>query len=523
MADRVYFSVRDIYFTELNNGYQITIFSDIPCHLFMRWSLVEPQIHKQAVLRRGIYMHTDVYLCFVGYHDNEQEEAGDTYLHTFYKVPWPCCETRFFHFWGTIGGSVSVSTTALFKKHSTAPAQLTILALGTSGHVLNIDDSYTACRNSWTGLPLYGVGHITIGQAKEGMIGYMIWRGGLFFDTTSVPKGGLISEAKIRFTKISGGVFSAINDPDQCLVIRDWPTHYYPPLQNHHFGALQIPVHDCGQVCRDGWAGVAFTEIDVPLNSFGLTQINPGGQTWYSMRGSHDINNIPDVGFIEHNRYDFFVTGPDLIEYLWLIIEYRCKAGYEPPPPPTIWQEPWGTFLTQNNPWVLISDPNPPVITFDNSIIKLDFTLTPHSGIIYNAPSDTIPLMSPSGQPLYLHTINTKVVSANPFDNIANMVLFRKDGYFLSLYLMIKGSTIGWGSGAYGFQSTPPNDNAWLYIGEGDHIIDMFDFFKRAAGDLGIDPNPEGWFVNLVEIAHADPVPVLPSYLENDLISLFYV
>lgn len=104
-------------------GYKIIVTTDVPCHLWMRWSLVEPEIHKIPILKRGVYIHADIRICFVVYTDNEQEEDGDTIIHTFIKEPWPTCETRYFIFWGTINGEPSPSTSGIFTKHRTAPEE----------------------------------------------------------------------------------------------------------------------------------------------------------------------------------------------------------------------------------------------------------------------------------------------------------------------------------------------------------------------------------------------------------------
>lgn len=98
-------------------GYKIEIWTKQPCHLFMRWSLKEPQEHIIPRTIRGLSLPTDKRFCFVAYHDNEQEEAGDTYNHTFIKEPWASCETRYFYFHGTMSGAASPSTSAIFSKH----------------------------------------------------------------------------------------------------------------------------------------------------------------------------------------------------------------------------------------------------------------------------------------------------------------------------------------------------------------------------------------------------------------------
>lgn len=102
-------------------GYIIILSTDAPCHLWMRWTTIEPKEHLIPVIRRGVAFRADKYFCFDVYEDNEQNEAGDTLVHTFTKEPWPYCETRYFYFHGEIDGIPSPSTTTIFKKHRLLP------------------------------------------------------------------------------------------------------------------------------------------------------------------------------------------------------------------------------------------------------------------------------------------------------------------------------------------------------------------------------------------------------------------
>lgn len=117
MATECYISVRDMQYSYYHDGFKIVATTDIPCHLYMRWTTVKPQKHIVPRFTRGIFMHEDIYLCFVAYLDNEQEEAGDTYIHTFIKRNWLICETRWFYFWGKVAGQTCVSTSGIFDLH----------------------------------------------------------------------------------------------------------------------------------------------------------------------------------------------------------------------------------------------------------------------------------------------------------------------------------------------------------------------------------------------------------------------
>ncbi|MBA7643922.1 hypothetical protein ES703_51656 [subsurface metagenome] len=114
---KCYISMRDVQAYQFELGVKLIVVTDIPCHLYMRWSFKPPWSHASVARRRGLAMHTDRYYCFTTYHDNEQEEAGDTLTHTFIKTPWPYCECRYFYFWGKVGDTVCISDTPCFQLH----------------------------------------------------------------------------------------------------------------------------------------------------------------------------------------------------------------------------------------------------------------------------------------------------------------------------------------------------------------------------------------------------------------------
>lgn len=116
-----HWALKDIVYQVTKDGVQIIVWTFQPCHLWFRWTLTEPEEHSIPVIQRGVAIHSDKRFCFVNYHDNEQQEGNDTYVHTFIKEPWAHCETRFFYFHGRISSERSPSTSAIFHYHRFAP------------------------------------------------------------------------------------------------------------------------------------------------------------------------------------------------------------------------------------------------------------------------------------------------------------------------------------------------------------------------------------------------------------------
>lgn len=506
-------SVRDVQYTEVVGGYHVIVTTDIPSHLFMRWTLTKPQIHSMPVLRRGLMMHADKYFCFTAYHDNEQEEAGDTLTHTFIKVPWPCCQTRYFYFWGSVAGVTSNSTTAFFTLHSTVEGLLTFDALGTCGYVYANENSYSAARDKWTGTVVTDSNLCTIGQAKEGVEGFYIWRGGLFFDTFSLPSSGAILDAKILFDVIHGGIFSAIHDPDQCLTIIHYPWGLDPPIQPHHYGYMGLLVQDHGHICKNDWLAAAPDIAKIQLNRHGLNRITRGGLTKFGMRGSHDINNIPDVGFIERNRFDFSSPRLDETGKLWLNITYSCK------PPQWAWYEPWGTTLTLNHNWIesgFLFGSHTSLVTCEMTI----FNDGQHAiNVYYDPPPTLLPLIDNQGRHLMLH-YSSPNASFHPTDGWLSYIFrTRNNGDEFILEPVIYRGTLWGPPGTY----EAAWDNAFAKdIAPVSGILDLTAFWSYGRTFAGKDPNPAGWYIHRLHITNEQFATAVVQTHTNDYLGLKY-
>lgn len=120
----LHFVVRNLTFTPSDFGVDVVCYTNNPCHLWMRWTDIEPQKHVHVREVRGAPAGTFIDQCFVAFHDLEQAEPGDTYIHTFHAQPWPTCQTRWLYFRGQVSTIDSPSASAIFQYHRTGP-QLT--------------------------------------------------------------------------------------------------------------------------------------------------------------------------------------------------------------------------------------------------------------------------------------------------------------------------------------------------------------------------------------------------------------
>lgn len=111
----------DIQQNQIDGGWSIEILTDVPCHLWLRYTNVTPVQHRKFILRRGIYADWDYRQCFVAYRDIEQEQDGDTANHIFTWLGWYHCLWQWFYFWGSISGAHSPSTSPIFGKHYAEP------------------------------------------------------------------------------------------------------------------------------------------------------------------------------------------------------------------------------------------------------------------------------------------------------------------------------------------------------------------------------------------------------------------
>jgi hypothetical protein len=87
-----------------------------------------------------------VYYCFVSWQSVEQQEAGDTLIHTFEVTPWVFCETKWFAFRGTVAGELSPSVSPIFHHHHPGPDPTRF-----EHYIINDDDEKAIFDRHWRG------------------------------------------------------------------------------------------------------------------------------------------------------------------------------------------------------------------------------------------------------------------------------------------------------------------------------------------------------------------------------------
>lgn len=99
-----------------HEAYHIQTLSDVPSHQWLRWTINPPWKHPRSRRFRGLEIFGDVYYCFTGHISIEQNEPGDTLIHTFDVAPWPRYEIRYFYMIGFINMERSPSHSPIFAR-----------------------------------------------------------------------------------------------------------------------------------------------------------------------------------------------------------------------------------------------------------------------------------------------------------------------------------------------------------------------------------------------------------------------
>lgn len=313
--------------TTISDGFTVTVTSDVPCHMFLRWSKTNPQIHPVTKTRRGLSVMLDNRFCFVAYKDLEQNEAGDTLTHTFTWLDWYTCLWRWFYFWATISGVTSPSTTAILKKHYTAPPfgpeECHSYFSNAHPEIVAVDGTIADLTNgmTWPAKRLapgtnaysdFATPQVYIGSSTSAYRWRRLSRYAILVDTRTIPVGSQIvsgmlcvrTDSKADPLNILPGLIVTSSNPasDTDLVPADFPRFGDIALSNF-LDWTQIPSS----------ATMTFT-----LNQAGLDAIVPGGITklalreyYYDFMGATPAYAYSDTSRVELRAAEYTGTASD--------------------------------------------------------------------------------------------------------------------------------------------------------------------------------------------------------------------
>ena len=137
------FAVLTIAYSHTPTSVVITITTNNPCHLTCYYTDKEPGSHRTSRNQRGLTLPWGVYYCFVAWKSVEQQEAGDTLIHTFEIPDWSYCQIKWFAFRGTVAGKLAPSVSPIFKHHHPGELFTTHLSPFDIAHYLTYRSSYT--------------------------------------------------------------------------------------------------------------------------------------------------------------------------------------------------------------------------------------------------------------------------------------------------------------------------------------------------------------------------------------------
>ena len=173
---------------------------------------------------------------------------------------------------------------------------------------------YLTAHDAATTETLNGVQFAYVGQN----IDYTINRGGLFFNTLSIP-----SDAAIISATLSLYVDTDFSTTDFNVTVVNGSALIYPPAQtgqNAVYGNLLAATASGGIISSSALSGTAYN--DISLNATGLGFITKAGTTKLALRSSRDIaSTVPT-----NDEYVYF-NGDDPTNPAKLTVSYEAKGN----------------------------------------------------------------------------------------------------------------------------------------------------------------------------------------------------
>ncbi|MBA7579666.1 hypothetical protein ES708_21540 [subsurface metagenome] len=289
-----HFAVLEVSYLHKPTSIVITCRTNNPCHLTLYYTEKEPVRHATSLVKRGLAVPWGAYFCFVAWNSVEQQEAGDTLIHTFEVPDWSYCQTKWFTFRGTVAEVLSPSVTALLKHHHRGvPVVRAFIARTSDGYLTTPTHIYDyILAHDGTRAGAYDTGSSWwVGQElAAGM--YFVMRAGLFFDTSELPDDAEIIEAILTYSCWAKYGW----DYDIVIVSGD---DLSEPLQQHHYHDLLDDTESLGSAP----AAESWRLQHIPLNELGLTHINKTGLTKLALRSNRDIDVIAPTAWEQQRAH----------------------------------------------------------------------------------------------------------------------------------------------------------------------------------------------------------------------------
>jgi len=135
LPEQMFYTILNYRHSPWDVGCHVRAISPYPCHMTLYWTYSEPLRHRTSRVFRGIEQPWSAYFCFVAYTGVEQEEAGDSTIHTFWMPDWLEGQTRFWTTRASVNDELTPSSTPIIKyTHPGGTPRLVFIRPNAQGH-----------------------------------------------------------------------------------------------------------------------------------------------------------------------------------------------------------------------------------------------------------------------------------------------------------------------------------------------------------------------------------------------------
>ncbi len=286
------FAIKSISYEHFEDYVVITIETFWSCHLSIHYTQEEVRKHPQTIVRRGVELPWGVYFCFTAYLTLEQQEDGDTTIHTFTIEDWQYCQTFNFIFTGTFQGIEMHSCSPIYSHHHPGIPSIEVFICRTTDgdirtptHIYDYIEAHDGTRARVIDTSDY----FSVGQQFTNSM-YLIYRGGLFFDTSPLTEAAIVLSATIYFRTY------AVYGTGYLIVCVSGDTLREPLIVENYYWLLPATQSLGSCTPSSPWLWSA-----LHLNALGLEKINKKGITQLALRTDKDIDTIAPTAW-EHTR-----------------------------------------------------------------------------------------------------------------------------------------------------------------------------------------------------------------------------